>query len=536
MLDPDPTYLSLPGRRIAAGEGYSRVDVTGTDFEGAFVSGQITEEDDRFSLAITPLGGGETCNVGRIERFQFRAYQFGTQNRLPMAFSFVSTQGEERYLHFVNPSCEEWLAPLPSNGLPFWPPVGPSESASSYLTLTRQGDFLRVEPWSSETSAIARGVRAILVQKNKFWSLEKPQNDLVDGAFGMVVRDDAYRQLGRVDDVTEFVIAAEPVEQATFLRDDQVFAATLPRLKEVGPIASDACPPRFPRGYRGRGVSYFSPCEARTAKVYGVTRESDPADGSKSKEYELKTNATGQPAVFFLEDRAVAFVATTDGGTPATRTLWAGYLGEELEAIATSPALGGGTPLIGSVGGEFEFLVDVEGELGRLVRWKPGTPLREIATDVLQCQDRLCLVNFDGTTGDAVLISQGGSARRLASRVARDSIATSKNGVAMVADSDGERGTLFVGDTSGKNLEEIATGVAPGGYDFLGNLEAIVYLRDFDTEAGTGILGVRVLGTGDTFDTGIRASEWRELAWPQPGLLYVIPSGDRAGVWFAALL
>jgi hypothetical protein len=90
------------------------------------------------------------------------------------------------------------------------------------------------------------------------------------------------------------------------------------------------------------------------------------------------------------------------------------------------------------------------------------------------------------------------------------------------------------------DFEEVVKGITldelnNGSVTFLRSFPGIGYLRDFDEQSGTGILGARIIETGDTFDVGIRASEWQEYGWPEPGILYVAPEGDTAGIWFARL-
>src|SRR6185295_4159631 len=101
-------------------------------------------------------------------------------------------------------------------------------------------------------------------------------------------------------------------------------------------------------------------------------------------------------------------------------------------------------------------------------------------------------------------------------------------------------GTLLVAPADTTDFEQVAKKVTVdelgnGSIAFLQSLTAIAYLHDFDGESGTGVLGVRLIETGDTFDVGIRASEWLEAGWPEPGMLYVSPEGDAAGIWFARL-
>jgi hypothetical protein len=526
---------------VASGE-YSNIAYGGNDFEGAYVLGYEVVDGNR-TLAITPFEGGNTCNVnvGPKDR-TYRAWLFGPRNPLGLTFPFMVTTDKVAQLHFMNPSCEEVLPPLDSDSLPFWPGTQPTESVPGYLTLERNGDLSLLEPWDKKETTLAQGVRWIQPLGKKFWSLERPEDD-PKGAFGIVVRDEGFEVLGRIDDVQEVVPTTDAKERAAYLQNDELYVATLPDLEPMGPIDADVCRPRFPGGFRGRGISYYSPCGSRTLNIYGSARLSDEGPGKTDRKYVLKSGSVGDPVIQFLEDRAVVFQATTDGADPETITLWGGFLGKELERIGDAPftrddSCHEHSIRLSSVNDEFQLFMDVACDVGRLIRWKPGSEVREVATGVRQCEGSICLANFDGETGDAVFVTGTGTVRKLASRVPEDGINPSDDGLALIADYDVKTGagTLLVGTPQGKNLEEFATGVQIYGYQFLQNLKAVAYLRDFDPEGGTGVIGVRVLETGDTFDTGIRASEFREVGWPRPGMLYVVPKGDQQGIWFAALM
>jgi hypothetical protein len=70
--------------------------------------------------------------------------------------------------------------------------------------------------------------------------------------------------------------------------------------------------------------------------------------------------------------------------------------------------------------------------------------------------------------------------------------------------------------------------------DSSGAGDAVVYIEDYSADAQTGRLQVRFLNTADTFSVDGVASFY-EVTWPDPGLLYAIPEGRNAGVWYARL-
>jgi hypothetical protein len=139
-----------------------------------------------------------------------------------------------------------------------------------------------------------------------------------------------------------------------------------------------------------------------------------------------------------------------------------------------------------------------------------------------------------------VQVSSASVSGPLAHKVPTQHILSTDIGTAVIADYNGTTGTLLVALPDTTDFEKVTKGVTldelvTGSIGFLQSLNAIGYLHDFDEKSKTGILGARILETGDTFDIGIRASEWGEYGWPEPGILYVAPEGDAAGIWFARL-
>jgi hypothetical protein len=60
-------------------------------------------------------------------------------------------------------------------------------------------------------------------------------------------------------------------------------------------------------------------------------------------------------------------------------------------------------------------------------------------------------------------------------------------------------------------------------------------LSDYDDASDTATLQVRLLDTGDQFQVSNGVSELVEVGFPRPGVLYGVPAGSRAGLWFAGV-
>jgi hypothetical protein len=79
----------------------------------------------------------------------------------------------------------------------------------------------------------------------------------------------------------------------------------------------------------------------------------------------------------------------------------------------------------------------------------------------------------------------------------------------------------------------LAKGVPRSGFRFVfgGEAAALAYIHDADTDSGLGDLSLHFL-TGEHFDIARNVREFREVWWPESGLLYAT-GGARAAMRFA---
>jgi hypothetical protein len=536
LFDPNPTYLDLPGRQIAAGSFYN-VNVDGTDESGASVIA-LESHAPTTRLAIFPFAGGPGCRTGRADKPG--PFPFNTRSSLPPFFPFLETPSAGRQLHFVTPRCAEPLSPIAGSNFPFHTLDDPQGS----LTLTNGGDLLFLQPWLAKRTVVAQAVSETAVTDDKIWSIESGQ---------LVVRDFKFAEVGRFGTkVTEFAVTAHAVARTAFVDGTALFVVP-DKLETPEKVESDACHVGFPSGWAGFGLSYYSPCQtfsngsrgpddSRTLVLYGSPLASDKGPGSTDTRYVLGGNAIGNPSVGSVGDAYSAFFVTADDPKAKSGALWGAAIGVSPEQIANLPQMSGSaTPIISRAGGQWQATVDVDSAgVGRLIRWKSASSVRELARGVEEIKAPLAIVNFNENSkvGDLVRVENDGVSGVLGKGIPKNGILESDaDGQAAVSDSDGTVGTLIVAPSDGASFEQIAARVAvgPTHLQFIQNLHGIGYLQDFDVASGTGRLGVRVIATGDTFDVGVYASEWSEVGWPEPGLLYVVPSGQSRGIWFARL-
>jgi hypothetical protein len=107
-----------------------------------------------------------------------------------------------------------------------------------------------------------------------------------------------------------------------------------------------------------------------------------------------------------------------------------------------------------------------------------------------------------------------------------DSIVNGQRGIAWLRD-----GKLTVRDQSADGTLVQDDAVGRFSFVFPGQSLAVTYLTNIDSKTGLGTLELRFLN-GDSFTLAREVREYREVWWPERGILYA-RGGRRAGVKFA---
>jgi hypothetical protein len=146
---------------------------------------------------------------------------------------------------------------------------------------------------------------------------------------------------------------------------------------------------------------------------------------------------------------------------------------------------------------------------------------------------------FNGTTGDLLAVPEGSRvlAHGVPGLAGTSDVGWASNAFGVLSEYDGTTGTLlaFTGTPANglsAGAETVARGVPLGGFNTFAEFPALGYVHDFDPALGAGTLTVRFLRSLDTFDRpGV--SEWIQVSWPAQGLVYAMPNGAEAGVYYA---
>ena len=184
-------------------------------------------------------------------------------------------------------------------------------------------------------------------------------------------------------------------------------------------------------------------------------------------------------------------------------------------------------------------LVDVQDGLGRLLRWSWDGTQETLAENVDRAATGASyLANYDGHAGDQlsldieanVTLVQSGAPPFNSAIVSGDGAWALRLG-----QYDGIAGDLLLAQGVGSNAEVVAHGVAANQYQFttIIPLPGFAYLADYDEKSLTGSLLVDNLALGSTLTVAHGVSDFVATNYPLPGILYAVPLGVNAGLWFA---
>ncbi|HMI82694.1 MAG TPA: hypothetical protein VK550_01310 [Polyangiaceae bacterium] len=288
-------------------------------------------------------------------------------------------------------------------------------------------------------------------------------------------------------------------------------------------------------------VTYYSPCESKKLVAYGES-------AGHASELDIPTapghlaflpaypNQSGDPAV---DPFYIFYLTDVDGSvgqlvlrTPERQTKVIGQRAafERLSVFSSAEETHG------------YALVDVEGDLGRFVRWDTDGSTLGIAQGVVRGNGDL-VTDFDGSTGKFALLSESGLST-ISKRVPSSGfkMRDGKNRwTAIIDDFKDQKATLSITEST-LDFSEAARTPAPDpelkviDHDvlwdyraqFVPALPGIAYLTHYDPEKDIGRLEYRNLEL--QFTATISDGVATYLATPG-GLIYSVPLGDGAGIW-----
>ncbi len=528
LVDPDSSLLDAPGRKLADGK-YSNLELDGSLDKGGYVLARRHDVEPE-SLAIISFVGDGQCEVSPVAAFQ------RVSSRVDVALPGLIAYHAERDangkgdVNFIGFDCKPRLTPIASASLPDVP--FPRNQPTGLLTLATNGELSLVDARNDQLVSVASNVSNGRAEGKFLWTLE-------EGV--AVVYDKELEEVASWgSNIRELVIRGGSQDPSAMLVDDEGLSFVTVATGEKTPVSETGCAPVS----LGTGIiGYLDPCESRTLKLsipgsYLLADEErvtvTVADGVANHQAVMASFQDGNGVVLFL---------TGEPGSVTGELHTAGLSGEEANATNDRMLAPNAFVSAGSI------FLDWNGQSGQLV--VPSyddeadtltiAELVDVAPNVAQMlggtltSQRGILENFDGVVGDLSVVSSSGDTyetKKLASRVpVQDQTVEIETGdFAFVGDFDGTSGTAYlVHDGKARAVGEKAF---PGTLRFLDNPRAVAYLAD-NGKPGTAKLRAWLIDAELDLHVADRVTEYRELPWPSSGLLYAVPEGDAAGIWFA---
>lgn len=530
-LSSQPHIAFGESQRVAAGQ-YSSPTVDPWDDRGAYV---IAFEyiDDEPHLAMRLESGSQGCDTGV-------AYSRFLQNQLVHRVQLIAYQGGEQPapLHFVDHDCTEYGQPIPYGSLPEMmytnPPGYLVKVVVNPATASSTTQYWVVDPWNATTRVLASNVS---------WYSVLSKDDQVIGVIDnghFRVFDGHQQLLSDVGTAVTELLFRTSLPSGPFFAVDGGVLREYQSTSDTAPvdISQDACKVSDD----GNGaLLYFSPCSSRQLLRYRLDTKQLTVIDSGVSAVVSSSAKPGTTDSFLLYTKpspqggADLWIFSPDASPAVTISNFS-----RLYDWAPPPAL------------EILALANANADTGQLVRYT-GAGVSSVLDSVsVKFAEPGILANFDpvGSLGDLYYPLHAGGTPQLAATgvpwVAQvSSVVTSTNpdtesyGAAIVTHSNAQVGDLELmrlphPDSPGPETPvTLASGITPGKVEFFQEMAAIGYIGNWNGTLQEGHLAVHEMALDAFTDISDGVREFQEVTWPSEGIMYVIPNGDRAGIWFA---
>lgn len=530
---PEMETLDGEGDRLATGR-FRALRFDGNGADGVFVVAIKTtdEEEPRSLLALIPFPAADgPCDAGPAGRYAQAVSRPGRSDKAGEAripFLVPSTEDKPQALRFSNFKCELDDVTIEGGGIP----IDSGFAADpGFIVQTEESALYWVSPWQEKkilitdsARTVSRDQRALFAAGHDgeqwMWTIEKGE---------IVVRDRSFAELARFgQDVDDLVHGADDDGRAMIAyhqESGEVRVAYASDLTSSARIESDACRVSFSSGNDGTRLLYYSPCEERNVVAYDLATEKRNVLAEGVANYRIIGERT---------DGTVTMYITNDDGNSSVGTLWARFGAEQPVRIGVNGHLGL-TRL--NTSGEIKAILDWGEHGGTLSVGQAGVELEELLSDVVYYGSSGVIADWDGEAGTLYNLTSELTVERVLKDVTTRGLkydSPTKRSLVLM-NFDGDKGDLMLVRQNDQKEEPIlmSKDVQADSYQFTVQLPTVTILSGLDAETGTATLKLRKLdGSGETI-VADGVSEALEVSWPKAGMLYSIPVGERAGIWFS---
>ena len=427
-------------------------------------------------------------------------------------------------------------------------PYGPDDVAFEAGFVVMVGTSLVLaDPWTATTRVLASDYRHL----GRPGQIGTPR--VIWGDSQIIVYDNLFNELARFGKHVSAVSPFDSGDARAVLDDDGLhyMRSTISgALYDFPVVDPDAC--GLNQSFAQSGwVLLHSPCndphlvaeQVADPNVHGVSpvTPTAPAErrvfeaqadfGPVRMAFPLTIGDGSQVAAFFLEDvdpetgLGTLFAVKQDGdpvrvGSNATLPF----------SLLNIP----GSPWAGLA------LVDVQGGIGRTIRWSWAGASETLAENVLvNAPISGILANYNGHSGDLeMLLGDMLWVDQVGAPPFDSSLGTfGFRWVLRLERYDGTVGDLMFDDETLPTPRFRLAGkrVPAQGYRFLRQvpLPGFAYISGYDEQTLTGTLFAQNVDLGSTGVVADGVSDFTPSHFPAQGILYAVPRGDNAGIWFA---
>ncbi len=539
--DPDSELIEGPGRRLAPGT-FTLFRPEVSNAEGSVLVGvEVTDQGNQ--LAIVPFEddqkacrAGALYGPGRPIADRTLSPPGGESGGAEALLPFIMTNADgDPELAFTTLACKRQKLRVKHGNLPFYTQFG---RAGGMLVDTTDGDVIWIDPWNNERKTVLQGADRLPTGRYAFVAegLDGPWIWSVEGG-EIVARDAQFEERARVgSDIVNLAHSAqvgfsapEGGHQLVYRTSDGTLGLIpVANLEESRVVAEDVCGEWFARGASSAVLYYMAPCSKRTLNVFSLDADEPMEIATGVYTYRITGVLPDGPQILYLTS------ASTDTGADGQiGTLWARNGSQKARKLGDNAHIG--YTSFGESGALSVLRNWKKGRGGDLVEGKLGEELELRAKNVIYRHSWLgLLADFDGTHG-TLRRKQGDQYKAVKGHVSprgmRLDQRTERALLMTDIDPDTDTGTLSVLASDG--LHPVSDSVTPDArdYSFTQQLDAVT-LRRARQPDGTGSLNLSYQATGELVELADGVSEWLEIEWPQKGVLYSVPNGENAGLWF----
>jgi hypothetical protein len=542
LLDPDAALLDHPGRQLIKGH-YSGLKIAGSGDSGGYVLARHDGVDPP-AVALVPFLKGEPCEYAPA--FGYDRFSSRVDIELPGTISVQVDQNEQNAafgtVRFIDYDCKEVIDEIPDTALPG--PLFPGSEPFGMLARSGDGTLYLIDAKELERTVVAPHVDYGVVAGSFLFTLEAGE---------IVVRDEDLKEVEHVGSGVQALVATGGTHLPLAYKDETGMHVWNEKSGES--LLSEAgCSPWF---IGLDAVAYYDPCDSGRLAIH-APKDFVFGDGGaegmvtlRGPEKTVLSSMTITPGVAkapaSLSEISLVMAQTLGGnsGDLLVLTVPDDATSDEddvqLEAVPLATN-------VTYVPGHGVYYKDYENQRGTLLDFERDDDGR--ISGVVELLEQVAsvpyaspysymgvLANYDGEVGNLVRLT-----RKKDGTIDRDLIGEDvplqrfvgdykTEMVAYVSELDDEGfGILTIVDDLGPY--QVAENVLVNQIDSLDDPQGVVFTSPSDV---SGAFELHAWLVEAELDLTIHeaASEYIAIPWPSPGVLYAVPEGDDAGLWFA---